>query len=118
MSDIDDLKNLSDLKVKGLITDEEFKQQKDALLNQNLKKVPAANGEQKSRLVYILLGAFLGYFGIHNFYAGYIGKGIAQLLITLFLGWLLFIPVLAVFVWMLIEVCTVTEDANGVPFTQ
>ena len=30
-----------------------------------------------------LLGIFLGSFGVHNFYLGYTGKAIAQLLITL-----------------------------------
>lgn len=117
MSDIDDLKKLSDLKDKGLITDEEFKQQKEALLDQNLKKGPAASGDQKSRLVYILLGVFLGFLGVHNFYAGYIGKGIAQLLICIFLSFLI-IPIFVLFIWMIVEVCTVTKDARGVPFAQ
>ena len=30
-----------------------------------------------------ILGIFLGCFGVHNFYLGYNGKAIAQLLITL-----------------------------------
>jgi len=37
----------------------------------------------KSKLVAGLLGIFLGGLGIHNFYLGYTGKAIAQLLITL-----------------------------------
>ncbi len=40
-------------------------------------------GEQKSKLAAGLLGIFLGGFGIHNFYLGYTGKAVAQLLITL-----------------------------------
>ena len=68
---------------------------------------------KKSRGLYIVLGLFLGGLGIHNFYAGYNGKGIAQLLIFLF-GWLvLFIPNLIVLIWVLIEICTVKEDAAG-----
>ena len=39
--------------------------------------------EQKSKLVAGLLQIFLGSFGVHNFYLGYTGKAIAQLLITL-----------------------------------
>ncbi len=67
----------------------------------------------KSRLAYILLAVFLGALGIHNFYAGYTGKGIAQLLLTLLSAGLLgFI----VFIWVIVEICTVTEDANGVSF--
>lgn len=36
----------------------------------------------KSKLVAGLLGIFLGSFGIHNFYLGFTGKAVAQLLIT------------------------------------
>ena len=38
-----------------------------------------------------ILGILLGAFGVHNFYLGYTGKGIAQLLVTVlslgFLSW-------------------------------
>lgn len=40
------------------------------------------NGLQKSRIAAGLLGIFLGALGIHNFYLGYTGKAIGQLLIT------------------------------------
>lgn len=43
---------------------------------------PVAVGKQKSKLAAGLLGIFLGYLGIHNFYLGYTGKAVAQLLIT------------------------------------
>ena len=113
MADINDLEKLAELKEKGIISDEEFKQQKGSILegvsNQQVK------GEAKERIIYILLAIFLGGFGIHNFYAGYTGKGIAQLLITLLLFWLV-IPLLVVFVWVIIEIITVTKDAKGVPF--
>ena len=50
-----------------------------------------------------LLGIFLGSLGVHNFYLGYTGKAVAQLLLTL-VGWVLFGlgPVVA-WVWGLIE---------------
>ena len=70
---------------------------------------------RKSRVAYILLGLFLGGLGIHNFYAGYTGKGVAQLLITIFFGWLLF-PLAIVGVWILLEIITETKDAHGEPF--
>ena len=70
----------------------------------------------KSRTAYVLLGLFLGGLGIHNFYAGYAGRGVAQLLITLFGGWMCF-PWIAVMVWVLIEVCSVTHDAQGNQFS-
>lgn len=70
---------------------------------------------QKSRTAYILLGLFLGGLGIHNFYAGYIGKGIAQLLVTLFLWWLFF-PVIAVIIWSVLEAILITKSADGKDF--
>lgn len=39
--------------------------------------------QQKSKIAAGLLGIFLGSFGVHNFYLGYTGKAVAQLLITL-----------------------------------
>jgi TM2 domain-containing membrane protein YozV len=65
----------------------------------------------KSRLAYILLGIFLGSWGIHNFYAGYTNKAIIQLLISVIscgiLTWVSFI-------WAIVDIVTVTTDANGV----
>ena len=69
----------------------------------------------KQRIVYILLALFLGTLGVHNFYAGYTGKAIAQLLITLLLGWLV-LPLAAVGIWAIVEMCTVTKDASGKAF--
>ncbi|MBE6358117.1 MAG: NINE protein [Lentisphaerae bacterium] len=66
----------------------------------------------KQRITYILLGIFLGGLGIHNFYAGYSGRGVAQLLISLLVGWLV-LPLVAVWIWVIIEVCTVDKDAEG-----
>lgn len=43
----------------------------------------SSNAEAKSKIVAGLLGIFLGSFGVHNFYLGYTGKAIAQLLITI-----------------------------------
>lgn len=69
----------------------------------------------KSRVAFILLGVFLGGFGIHNFYAGYTGKAVAQLLANLFLFWTVVVP-LGIWIWILVEVITVTHDAQGRPF--
>jgi TM2 domain-containing membrane protein YozV len=76
--------------------------------------------EQKSRLAYILLGVFLGFLGIHNFYAGRTGPGMAQLLITVISIPLIFVCIGMVtmwipFVWAIVEVMVVDEDANRVP---
>lgn len=68
----------------------------------------------KSRLAYILLGLFLGGLGVHNFYAGYNGKGIAQLLMSI-LSFGILTPV--VWIWVIVEIITVTKDVQGVPFS-
>ena len=39
-------------------------------------------GQQKSKIAAGILGILVGFLGIHNFYLGYTGKGIAQLLIS------------------------------------
>ena len=70
----------------------------------------------KSRLAYILLALFLGGLGVHNFYAGYTGRGVAQLLLTILLIWTIVVP-LAVWIWTIVEMVTVTHDAQGVPMT-
>lgn len=70
--------------------------------------------ESKNKWVYILLGLFLGEFGVHNFYAGYIGRGVVKLLITILsFGFLFWIS----WLWAIIEICTVRMDSRGVTFS-
>lgn len=68
----------------------------------------------KSKIAAGLFGIFLGCFGVHNFYLGYTGKAVAQLLITL-LSCFILSPVSAI--WGLIEGILIlagnTKDANG-----
>jgi TM2 domain-containing membrane protein YozV len=66
----------------------------------------------KSRGVFIILGILLGLLGIHNFYAGYYGKGAVQLIVTLLLGWVI-IGIFITGIWVIVELITVTQDANG-----
>jgi TM2 domain-containing membrane protein YozV len=65
----------------------------------------------KSRVEFIVLGVFLGAFGAHNFYAGYTGRAIAQLSITL---GTLFMGAIVSWIWALVEVCTVDRDSRNV----
>lgn len=71
--------------------------------------------QPKSKIAAGLLGIFLGSFGVHNFYLGYTGKAVAQLLITLLSCFVLsFISG----VWGLIEgililTGSISTDANG-----
>ena len=66
----------------------------------------------KSRGVYIILGILVGLLGIHNFYAGYYGRGAVQLLITLLLGWLI-VGLIITGLWVLVELFSVTKDSKG-----
>ncbi len=56
------------------VEDKEFTDVKSEKQNVNL--------QAKNKIVAGLLGIFLGGFGVHNFYLGYTGKAVAQLLIT------------------------------------
>ncbi|HOU09264.1 MAG TPA: TM2 domain-containing protein [Clostridiales bacterium] len=76
-------------------------------------------GPQKSKMAAGLLGIFLGAFGVHNFYLGYTGKAVAQLLITILsLGFLAVVSS----IWGLIEgvmilTGSIKTDAKGVPLS-
>ena len=78
-------------------------------------QAPVVAPNAKSKLVAGLLGIFLGCFGVHNFYLGYTGKAVAQLLISLLSCFALsFVSG----VWGLIEgililVGNINKDAKG-----
>lgn len=69
---------------------------------------------RKSRTTYIVLGIFLGALGVHNFYAGYVGRAVGQLCLSvLTLGYLAIIS----WVWAIIEICIVEKDNTGLNFS-
>lgn len=73
------------------------------------------NSQPKSKIAAGLLGIFLGCFGVHNFYLGYTGKAVAQLLITVLSC---FVLSFASAIWGLIEgililTGTINVDAEG-----
>lgn len=76
----------------------------------------SSNSEQKSKLAGGLFGIFLGALGVHNFYLGYTGKAVAQLLISILsCGVLSWVSAL----WGLIEgililTGSIDKDADGV----
>ncbi len=86
-------------------------------------RMPAA--DQKSKLAAGLLGIFLGGLGIHNFYLGYMSKGIIQLVMSIVgavFTCLIFgaFIVAAAEIWGFIEgililAGSISTDANGVP---
>ena len=74
----------------------------------------------KSRLAYILLALFLGTLGVHNFYAGRTGAGVAQLMITIFSFPLMcagnsFVTIFIPLVWSLVEIVAIDRDGDGYP---
>ena len=78
-------------------------------------QAPAVAPNAKSKLVAGLLGIFLGCFGVHNFYLGYTGKAIAQVLISVLSCFMLSF---VTGVWGLIEgiliLCgNINKDAKG-----
>ena len=75
------------------------------------KDLPGA----KSKIAAGLLGIFLGGFGVHRFYLGYVGIGVAQIAVTL-------ITCGAGAIWGFIEgililTGTIDKDAQGRPLT-
>lgn len=69
----------------------------------------------KSKLAAGILGIFLGCFGVHNFYLGYNGKAVAQLLLTLLSCFILsFVSGIWGFIeGVLILTGTIDTDAEG-----
>ena len=75
---------------------------------------PVYGSTHKSRTSYIVLGVFLGGLGIHNFYAGYTGRAVGQLCLTvLTLGALGIVS----WIWAIIEICIVEKDSTGLRFS-
>lgn len=75
------------------------------------------NDRRKSRILAGVLGILLGCYGIHNFYLGYTGKAVAQILVCL-LGACLIVGPLIAFIWGVVEgifILTgrINTDANG-----
>jgi len=75
--------------------------------------------QPKTRVVFVLLGIFLGIFGVHNFYAGYTKKAAIQLVATVLIAvyaeiaaWLW----LVVWLWAIVEICVVSKEADGAQF--
>ena len=67
-------------------------------------------GPPKNRTTFILLGVFLGALGIHNFYAGYTGRAVGQLCLTIMT---LFYGGIISWIWAVVEVCIVEQDSAG-----
>lgn len=76
--------------------------------------MPVPGHPPKSRTTYILLGIFLGAFGAHNFYAGYTGRAVGQLCLSVLTAFYLS-P--ASWIWAIVEICVVNKDSTGIQFS-
>ncbi len=61
-----------------------------------------ASVPENSMVVYVLLAFFVGMFGVHKFYAGKTGQGVAMLIMGT-IGWLLIIPGVAACIWAFVD---------------
>ncbi len=115
MDALTELNKLYELKEKGILTEEEYNEQKKRILanpndfEQNPSPVTAS--PEKSRNIYILIAFFLGCFGIHNFYIGRKTRGILQLILCLL--FFLVVPLVILWIWIVIDMLTVKTEGNG-----
>lgn len=90
--------------------------------NYNYNNTYSNTRSSKSKMAAGLLGIFLGYLGIHNFYLGYNQKAITQLLLTLIGSWFCGIGAIVSGIWGLVEgiqilTGSITTDADGNPLS-
>ena len=106
-----DVEKLKEAAHKLHMSEEEFIAEKKRLaakvLHLDDKKTP------RNGIIYILLAFFFGAIGLHNFYAGYWGRGLSQLCLSLIAPWFLYIPLLFVSIWVLLELLFVNKDSHG-----
>ena len=107
-----------------LIKDNVVKEEVEAIKvtdeNKETNENRTPNQPSKNKVVAGLLAIFLGGFGVHNFYLGYNGKAVAQLLITVLSCCLLsFISSIWGFIeGILILSGNIDVDANGNKLTE
>jgi TM2 domain-containing membrane protein YozV len=82
--------------------------------NPNAQNPYAVAGTPSSRTTFVVLGIFLGMFGAHNFYAGYTGKAVGQLCLTILSCGYLFV---VAWIWAIVEICIVDRDKAGIHFS-
>lgn len=72
----------------------------------------------KSKTAAGVLAIVLGQLGIHNFYLGYVKRGIIQLLLSICFSWTVIVP-LAIWAWAIYEAVQILTgkvvDAKGQP---
>ena len=72
------------------------------MVDDNFRKQMVFESNRKSMGIAYLLWFLLGWFGVHRFYTGNTGSGIAQLVLAIsVIGWLVLIP------WLLIDLALI-----------
>lgn len=94
-----------------------IEEEKQTSKKENNTTTVTVNMQPKSKIAAGILGIFLGSLGIHNFYLGYNGKAVAQLLMTVLSCGLLSVVTA---IWGLIEgililTGSINVDAEGNP---
>lgn len=98
MDNLVNLEKLEELQKQGEFSSEEFEEQKRTLFRRAMRE-SGEHTNPKNGVIYILLAWFLGTLGIHNFYAGYAGRAVIQLLLTLAAPLFLFVPLIVTALW-------------------
>ncbi len=112
MTDFVSLETLDKLLEEGKISSAEYEEQKRILFRRTLRE----SGERenpKNGLIYILLAFFLGTIGVHNFYAGFLKRGLIQLFLTVMSPLFLFLPLMFTSVWALLELLFKNTSSDG-----
>jgi TM2 domain-containing membrane protein YozV len=66
----------------------------------------------RNRKVFVVLGLLIGFTGAHNFYAGYWGTAVVQIILS-GVTWALGFGIIIPWLWALIELVVVHSDARG-----
>ena len=87
------------------------------IINKDMTSNVNTDPNAKSRIAAGLLAFFLGSLGVHNFYLGYVGKAVAQLLLTV-VGWVVIVGPIVSGIWALVEAImiltgSISTDAQG-----
>ena len=77
--------------------------------------MPVVNDPRKSKIAAGLIAILIPGWGIHNFYLGYTGKGIAQLVLTLTCIGYIFSAIWSIVEGIMILTGSINTDASGVP---
>ncbi len=110
------LKELQQLKARGVLDEKEFELRKKGLALRTLRRERRSYYFGRSGIIYILLAAFLGAIGIHNFYAGRWKTALTQLLLGVFSSLFLYLPLIVTSLWSLSDIFFVNKDGKGLRF--